>query len=61
MHSDSLLLETLALVLGGVLLLVLALVFGARNQQRKRRDAMRRGNQIYREWLRKEETPPDGQ
>lgn len=58
MHPEFLGFGTLAIVLGGVMLLVVLFAWGKHRRRRQRREAMRRGNQIYYEWLRQAHEHP---
>lgn len=58
-HADLVLVELVAILLGGVALLLFALVSGVRRQRRRRQEEMRRGNEIYRDWLRTDSDPPE--
>ena len=59
MHADILLIELVAILLGGVALLLFAFVSGVRRQRRRRQEEMRRGNAIYNDWLRTDSKPPE--
>ena len=52
MHPELMSLATLGIVVGGVVLLALLAAWGLYRHERNKREAMRRGNQIYEEWLR---------